>query len=68
MQFSLALIAAGSLLKLLIIPLGGLAFLLFLLVLGAFGLFVSLGLISALSWVFRRLTGRRPRSRSVWPN
>lgn len=39
--------------KILLIPLGILAFLLFLLVLGAIGLGIALGVISALSWIVR---------------
>jgi hypothetical protein len=52
----------GISLKLILIPLGILAFLAFLLLLGAFGLFCALAIIGGIGWVFGRLTGR-PRER-----
>jgi hypothetical protein len=62
-----ALIAVASIgisLKLILLPLGILAFLVFLLILGAFGLFSALAIISAFTWLFRLLTGtRKGRSR-----
>jgi len=50
--------------KLLLIPLAILAFVLFLLVLGAIGLAVSFGVIYVVGRVWRLLTGARPRRRS----
>jgi hypothetical protein len=66
-QIVLTLLATGSLLKLLVIPLGVGAFLCFLLVLGAFGLFVALGLIAGVSRVFRFVMRTGPPERSAWP-
>jgi hypothetical protein len=56
-------------LKLILLPLGILAFLIFLLILGAIGLGVSLMVIAVVSWTFRVLSGRhRPRLRRPrWP-
>jgi hypothetical protein len=45
--------------KLILIPLGILAFLVFLLLLGGFGLLCALAIISAFTWLFRFLTGPR---------
>jgi hypothetical protein len=51
--------------KILLIPLGILAFLLFLLIVGAIGLGVALGVISALSWIVRAPRRRLARARSA---
>jgi hypothetical protein len=51
--------------KLLLVPLGILAFLLFLFILGAIGLGIALGVISALSWVVRAPRRRLARARSA---
>jgi hypothetical protein len=57
----LAVASVGLSLKLIFIPLGILAFLLFLLALGGFGLVSALAIISAITWLFRLLTGSRRR-------
>jgi hypothetical protein len=49
-------------LKVLLIPLGIAAFLLFLLVIGAVGLGVAMAVISALSWLWRLVFRRGSRS------
>jgi hypothetical protein len=48
--------------KLLLIPLGIVAFLLLLLLMGAFGLAVAMGVISLLSRIWRLLSGGRKAS------
>jgi hypothetical protein len=58
-----AVASIGISVKLILIPLGILAFLVFLLILGAFGLFSALAIISAFGWVFGHLTGRSRRPR-----
>lgn len=50
---------------LLLLPLGILAFLIFLLCAGAFGLFCALLVISSVGWVFGKLTGRGRRKREA---
>jgi hypothetical protein len=60
---ALALVLASA--KVLLIPLGIIAFLLFLLILGAIGLTIALSLISALSWAFRTPSRRMARLRSA---
>jgi hypothetical protein len=74
-----ALVAVASFaisLKLILIPLGILAFLAFLLLLGGFGLISALAIISAVTWLFRLVTGTAPekgrdgevgRSRGAFP-
>jgi uncharacterized membrane protein YedE/YeeE len=49
--------------KLLLIPLGIVAFVLFLLVLGAIGLAIAFGVIYVVSGAWRLITGGRPRRR-----
>jgi len=53
-------------LKVLLIPLGILAFLLVLLIIGAVGLGVAMAVISSLSWIWRLIFkgGSRVRARS----
>ena len=51
--------------KLLLIPLAILAFILFLLVLGAIGLAIAFAVIAAIGRVWRFISGGRPRRRSV---
>jgi hypothetical protein len=51
--------------KLLLVPLGILAFLLFLFILGAIGLGIALGVISALSWIVRAPRRRLARVKSA---
>lgn len=43
--------------KFLLIPLAALAFVLFLLIVGAIGLFVSMAVISAAGWIWRGISG-----------
>lgn len=50
---------------LLLLPLGILAFLVFLLFVGAFGLFCALVVIGSVGWVFGKLTGRGRRRRAT---
>jgi hypothetical protein len=57
----LVAVSVGFSVKLILIPLGILAFLLFLLLLGAFGLGCALAVIGTLGWIVGRLTGRRGR-------
>jgi hypothetical protein len=59
-------------LRILLIPLGILAFLVFLLVVGAIALWLSLALISIIVWIVRlpvrlhgRIAGRRSRSQAL---
>jgi hypothetical protein len=58
-----ASVAASA--KLLLLPLGILAFLLFLMLMGALGLGVAMSMISAVSWLVR-LPGRRYARRAGW--
>lgn len=51
--------------KVLLIPLGILAFIVFLLLLGAFGLFSALAIIGSIGWAFGKLTGRSGRRRAA---
>jgi hypothetical protein len=52
-------------LHLLLLPLGILAFLIFLLFVGAFGLFCATVVIGSVGWVFGKLTGRGRRRREA---
>ncbi len=58
--FAMLLLAS---LKVLLIPLGILAFLLVLLIIGAVGLGVAMGVISSLSWLWRLAFGRESRAK-----
>ncbi|HEU5062067.1 MAG TPA: hypothetical protein VFT79_02805 [Solirubrobacterales bacterium] len=51
--------------KLLLIPLAILAFIIFLLVLGAIGLAIAFAIISAVGRAWRLVSGGRPRRRSA---